>query len=187
MIKQFWIKSLLCPVENSHAVWKSYVGSGLKDASIIRNTSQDENLDNVRFVKINSLPAVRENLTPKFYVDEVISRSVDESSLLRLDPNEKLKIDDQDSIIFKSTLTSQKTILKIPTKSYLDSFHENSRNRRDLSSLFNDQDSGLDKNCLTNLDSVSVNGNSSSESELSNRKYVEDEKYKNALPKLIKH
>ena len=32
----------------------------------------DKNLDSVRFVKVNSLPAVREHLTPKFYVDEAV-------------------------------------------------------------------------------------------------------------------
>ena len=52
--------------------------------------------------------------------------SVDESSLLILDPDEKLKLDEQDSIIPKSTLTSPNTIIELPTKSYVDSFHESS-------------------------------------------------------------
>ena len=50
------------------------------------------------FVKINSLPPVREHLTPKFYIDEAISRRVDESSLLAIDPAEKLEIAEQYSI-----------------------------------------------------------------------------------------
>ena len=67
----------------------------MNDASIIRNTAHvdfnDKNLDNVRFVKVNSLPPSREHLTPKFYAIEAFSLSVDESSFLRLDPDGKLK------------------------------------------------------------------------------------------------
>ena len=44
----------------------------------------DKNLDNVRFVKVNCLPAVREHKIPKLYVEIFPSESVDESSLLRL-------------------------------------------------------------------------------------------------------
>ena len=51
-------------------------------------------------------------------------------------------------------LTSPKTIIELPTKSYVDSLHESNRNRRDLSSVFNDQDNEFDNNKLTNLDSV---------------------------------
>ena len=49
----------------------------------------EENLDNIRFVKVNSMPAVNEHLTANFYVAQAISRIVDESSLLRLDPDKK--------------------------------------------------------------------------------------------------
>ena len=92
--------------------------------------------------------------------------------MLRLDPDEKLKLDEQDSIILNSTLTSPKTIIELPTKSYVDSLHERSRNRRDLSSVFNDQDNEFDKNKLTNLDSVSVNRKPSNE--LASKKYVDE-------------
>ena len=80
-----------------------------------------------------------------------------ESSLLRLDLNENLKLDEQDSINLNSTLTSPKTIIEIPTKSFVDSVHESSRNRRDLSSVFNDQDNQFDNNKLTDSDTVTVN------------------------------
>ena len=39
--------------------------------------------------------AVREHLTPKLYVDQAILYNRDESSLLRLCPEEKLKLDEQ--------------------------------------------------------------------------------------------
>ena len=91
------------------------------------------------------MPEVGEYLTAKYYVDHAIFHSVHESSLLRLDTDEKVKRDEQDSIVPNSTLTSPKTIKELPTKSYVDSLHE-SRNRRDLSSVFNDQDNEIDNN-----------------------------------------
>ena len=95
-------------------------------------------------------------------------------SLLRLDPNEELNLDEQDSVIPNSSLTSPKTIIEIPTKNYVDSFHESSRNRRDLSSVFNDLDNEFDKNKITNLVSIIVNRDPSSDIELANKKYDED-------------
>ena len=93
---------------------------------------------------------------------------------MRLDLNEELKLDEQDCVILNSALTSPKTIIEIPTKNYVDSLHESSRNRRDLSSVFNDQDTQFDNTKSTNLHSVSVNRNPSSDPELSNKKYVDD-------------
>ena len=68
------------------------------------------------------------------------------------------------------TLTSSKRIIELPTKSYVDSLNESSRNRRDISSVLNDQDNEIDKKKLTSLDSVSVNRNLSSHNELSTKK-----------------
>ena len=122
---------------------KSFVDSRWNYPSIIKNTAHvdfnDKNLDSVRSIKVNSLPGVREHLTPKFYVDEAFSYWLDDLSLLRLDPNETLKLDEQDSIIPNSTLTIHRTTIELPTKSYVDSLHENSRIRRDVSSSINDQ------------------------------------------------
>ena len=97
-----------------------------------------------------------------------------ESSLLRLHPGENLSLDEQDSIVLNSTLTSPKTLIELPTQSYVDSLHEINRNRQDLSSVFNDQDNELDKNKLTNLDSITGNRDPSSDIELANKKYIED-------------
>ena len=90
--------------------------------------------------------------------------------MLRLDPEEELKLNEHDSIIPNSTLTSPKTLKELPTKSYVDSLHESRRNRRDLSSVFDDQDRDFDNKKLTNLDSVTVNRTSSSDNELANKK-----------------
>ena len=158
---------------------KIYVGKKFNDPSIIKNTAHvefnDKNLDNVRFVKFNSMPAVGEHLTAKYYVNRAVFHSVNESSLLGLDPDEKLKRDQQDSMNLNSTLTSPKRIIEWPNKSYVDSLHEINRNRRDLSSVYNDQDNEFDNTKLTNLDSVSVNTNPSSDHELVNEKHLDDE------------
>ena len=62
----------------------------------------------------------------------------------------------------------------MPTKSYVDSLHEIKRNRRDLSSVFNDKDKDFDSIKLTNLDSVSDRRNPNSDNEFSNKNYGED-------------
>ena len=124
--------------------------------------------------KLNSFPTFEEHLTPKIHVDQAISQGIDILSLLRLHPVEKSKLDEQDSIVLNSTLTSPKTIIEIPTKKYVDSLHEINKNRRDLSSVFNDQDNEFDNNKLTILDSVTVNWNPSADNEVSNKKYGDD-------------
>ena len=58
--------------------------------------------------------------------------------------------------------------------SYIDNLHEINRNKRDLSSVFNDQDNEFDNNKLTNLDSVTVNREPCSDNELANKKYVDE-------------
>ena len=102
------------------------------------------------------MPAVGEHLTAKYYVDNAIFYRVNESSILRLDPYEKLELDKQGSIIVNSTSTSPKTIIELLTKSCVDSLHKLSRNRRDLRTVFNDQDDEFDNDNLTNLDSITV-------------------------------
>ena len=49
---------------------------------------------------MNQLPQIDSHLTAKLYVDNAISDSVDESSLLRLDTDKKLT---QDTIVLNST------------------------------------------------------------------------------------
>ena len=120
------------------------------------------------------MPAVAEHSTAKYYVDNAIFCSVHEPSLLRLDPDEKLQLDEQFSIVLNSTLTTPKTILELPTKPYVNSLHRINRNRRDLSSVFNDQDNEFDNNKLTNLDSVTINRNPISDNEVSNKNFVDD-------------
>ena len=118
---EYRIKKLPDPTEIQDACSKKYVDNLFSDPSIIKNSAHidlnDRNITNCRFLSVNQLPQIDSHLTAKLYVDNTISDSVDESSLLRLDPDEKLN---RDSITPNSTLTTPKTTLEIPTKNYVD-------------------------------------------------------------------
>ena len=63
------------------------------------------NFTKARFIHVNQLPHNNSHLTAKYYVHELISLSVLEPSLLRLDPDEKVELDEQISMVLNSTLT----------------------------------------------------------------------------------
>ena len=155
------------------------------DSSIIKNNAhidlKDRNITNARFVQVNQLPQVDSHLTAKLYVDIVIN----ESSLVK---------NTQDNDIDKYNLTNINSITlnkqaendnEVITKAYVDQFHqENERSRRDVGLDFynesndlvkNNQDNDLKDNKVTNLDSVTVNRKPSSDNELANKKYIDDE------------
>ena len=67
-------------------------------------------------------------------------------------------------------------MIELPAKSYVDSLHGSCRNRRGLSSVFNDQANEFDINKLTNLDSITVNKDPNLDNEPSNKKFVDDSK-----------
>ena len=233
MKNQYRIKNLPDPISTTEACSTKYVDNLFNDPSIVKNNAHidlnDRNITNCRFLSVNQLPQIDSHLTAKLYVDKAISDSIDESSLLRLDPDEKLV---QDTIVLNSTLPSPKTIIELPAKkyvenkfndpsilkntdhadfnnnyldnvrmitvtelpewpneltskfyvdralsellSYVNELHEINRNKRDLSSVFNDQDTEFDNNKLSNLDSITVNRNPNLDNELSNKKYVDD-------------
>ena len=110
-------------------------------------------------VEADSIPAVGKNLTAKNHVDQAISNSVNESSFLRLDLNEELELDEQNSVFPNFSLISPKTIIKTPTEAYVDSVSENHRNGRILSLLINDKDNKFDNKKSTTLDSITVSRN----------------------------
>ena len=167
MKNQFKIKNLPCPLENSDAVCKSYVDDLFNDPSILKNTVHidlnDRNITNARFVKVNQLPQIDSHLTAKLYVDNSMSDAIDEPSLLRLDPAEKLT---QDSIILNSTLTSSKTKFELPTKNYVDSkFKDPSIIKNTDHVDFNDKDKD-------NVHSIKVNSFTTLEEHLRPKIYV---------------
>ena len=71
---------------------------------------------NVGLIEINRRPDNGDQVTSKIYVDNLVRTSIDETTLLRLDPDEKLNLDEQDSLILTSTLTSFMTDIEL-TKS----------------------------------------------------------------------
>ena len=186
---QFRIKNLPDPISIREAASKHYVDNLFNDPSIVKNTEHidlnDRNITNARFIQVNQLPQKDSPLTAKLYVDN----QIDQSSLWRVDPNETLDSDNQDSILLNSTLTSPMKIIEIPTKACIDDLHdENERSRRDLGIDFYDessdvvnknQDNDLNDNKLTNLDSITINRNPSTHNEVSNKKYIDDELDKN--------
>ena len=178
MENQFTIENLPDPISITDACSRNYVVKKFIFLSIKENTAHydfnDRNLNNVCFLKVNNFLGIPERLKAKIYVDQATSDSVGESSLLRLDPDKKLKLNEQDSLVLNSALTLPKTKIELPTKSFVDSLHGNSRSKRDLSTVFNDQDKKVDNNKLTDLDSVRVNRNPSSDIGLANKKYVDD-------------
>ena len=112
---------MLHPISVQEAASKNFVDDKFNDPSVIKNTPNvdfyDKNLNNVHSIKVKSYRTLDENLAPKNYDDQAISDGVNESSLLRLGPDEKLNLDEQDSIFLHTTLTLPKTVIKLPTKS----------------------------------------------------------------------
>ena len=110
---------------------------------------------------------------------------------MRLDLDETLDLDNQNSISLNSTRTEPKTIIEIPTKTYIDSLHEeNERSRRDLGIDFYDESSGLVKNnqsnnfndnIILNVRSIQINDDPSNDNHVSNKKYIDDKLDKNTL------
>ena len=101
--------------------------------------------------------------------------------MLRSDFHEKVELNEQDSLFLNSNLTTTKTTLEIPTKCSVDSLHESSRTIRDLSKVFNEQEKEFDNNKLTNLDSISVNRDLSSDNEHCNKKHKDDKLDKSTI------
>ena len=128
MKNKFRTKNLPQPISIRQAVSKYSVDIEFSGPSLIKNTAHvdfhDNNFDNVLFVQVNSLPAVREHLSPKNYVHEAVPYNLDEPSLLRLDLDKELKKDEQDFIFLNSPFISPRTVIETPTKLYFDSLCE---------------------------------------------------------------
>ena len=73
MKNQFTITNLPEPISITESFPKYYVVNKCKDPIKLKNSAHvvfiDKLLDKACFVKINSMPAVGEHLTAKFYVD----------------------------------------------------------------------------------------------------------------------
>ena len=104
---------------------------------------------------------------------------------MRLDPDEKLDVSNQDSIILNSTLTSPKFKTELPTKAYIDSLREEKeRSRRDLGIDFYDESSdpvkynitnGFNDNIILNVRRIHINDYPSNDDHVVYKKYVVDD------------
>ena len=151
----------------------------------------DRSITNARFIQVNQWPQINSHLTAKLYVDN----SIDEPSLVRNNQHndfDNYTITNVNSITLNTQAVNDNHVI---TKAYVDQFHqENERSRRDLGiNFYNEstdimkinQDNDLNDKNLLNLDSVTVNGDPSSDNEVSNKKYVDDELDKNTVVRFI--
>ena len=188
---QYRIKNLPDPINIREACSKNYVDNFFNDPSIIKNNTHidlnDKNTTNARFIQVNQLPQIDSHLTAKLYVDNAI----DESSLVR-------NFQDNDFNNYNLTNINSITLNKqaeknnaVITKAYVDQFHqENEQSRRDLGIDFydesndlvkNNQDNGFNDKKLTNIDSITVKRNPTSDNELANKNYIDDELNNNTI------
>ena len=188
---QIKIKNLPCPQENSDAVYKSFVDNLFKDSSIIKNTEHidlnDRNITNARFIQVNQRPQIDSHLTAKLYFDT----EIDQSSLVRNNQDYDFNIinlTNKNSIKLNTQAVNDNHVI---TKAYVDQFRqENERSRRDLGIDFydesndlvkNNQQNDLNDNKFLNIKSVTINRNPSSDNEIANKKYIDDELDQNTV------
>ena len=188
---QYRIHNLPDPISIREACSKNYVDNLFNDPSIIKNTAHidlnDRNITNARFIQVNQLPQIDSHLTAKLYVDN----SIDEQSLVRNNKDNDFgnyNLTNINSITLNKQAENDNQVI---TMAYVDQFHqENERSRRDLGLDFydessnvvkNNQDNDFNDNKLTNIDCITVNRNPSSDNEVSNKKYIDDELDKNTI------
>ena len=185
MKNQYRIKNLPDPISIREPVSKHYVDNLFNDPSIIKNTEHtdlnDRNSTNARFTQVNQWPQIDSHLTPKSYVDN----AVDESSLVINFQDNDFNINNLTNINSNNLNFQAVNDNQVITKAYVDQFHnDNERNRRDLGLSFYTEgvdlvkinhDNDLNDKKLTNLDSITNNRNPSSDNEVSNKKYIDDE------------
>ena len=181
---QFRIKNLPDPISIREPASKNYVDNLFNDPSIVKNSEHidlnDRNITNARFIQVNQLPQIDSHLTAKLYVDN----SIDEQSLVRNNKDNDFgnyNLTNINSITLNRQAENDNEVI---TKAYVDQFHyENERSPRDLCIDFydessdlvkNNQDNDLNDNKLTNIDSITVNRNPTSDNELGNKKYIDD-------------
>ena len=189
------MKILPDPINTQDACSKDYVDKLFNDPSIIKNTSKidvnDRNITNARFIQVNQLPQIDSHLTAKLYVDN----SIDEPSSVR--NNEDSDFNNYNvTNINRITLSKQaENDNEVITKAYVDQFHQEiERSRRVLGfDFYNEssdlveynQDNTLNDKKLTNVDSIIVNRNPTSDNEVSNKIYIDDELGKNTIVRFI--
>ena len=140
----------------------------------------DRNITNARFIQGNQLPQTDSQLTAKMNVDNTI----DETSSVRNNQDNEFSnhnLTNINSITLNKQAENDNDVI---TKAYVDQFHqENERSRRDNGLDFyvesndlvkNNQDNDLSDKKLTNVESVVVNREPTSDNKLANQKHAND-------------
>ena len=169
---------------------KNYVDCKFDDPSIMKNNVHadlnNRNITNALFIQVNQWPQIDSHLTPKFYVD-----NIDEQSVVR--NNQDNDFSKYNLTIIKSNTLNTQAVNdnQVITKAYVDQYQqEDERSRRDVGLDFydesndlvkNNQDNDFNDNKLINLDSVGVNREPTSDNELANKTYIDDELDKNTV------
>ena len=120
-----------------------------------------------------------------------VDNAVDQSSFVRNKQDNDFNNNNLTNINSITLNTQAVNDNQVITKAYVDQFHhENDGSRRDLGIEFynesydivkNNQDNDLNDKKLKNLDSITINRNPSSDNEVSNKKYIDDEISKNTI------
>ena len=188
---QYRIKNLPDPISIREACSKNYVDNLFSDPSIVKNTEHidlnDRNITNARFIQVNQWPQIDSHLTPKLYVDT----EIDQSSLVRNNQDNDFNNNNLTNINSNTLNKQAENDNQVITKAYVDQFHnDNERNRRDLGlSFYNEevdlvkinQHNNLNDKKLTNVDSITVNRNPTSDNEPANKKYIDVELNNNTI------
>ena len=192
---QFKFKNLPNPISTREPVSTLYVDKNVNHPSRRKKTAHgnfnDKNLDNVRLGKVNTMPAIGEFLTAKFYVDQTISSGVGEVSSVRDNQDNDFNSFNPSTINSISLRNQAVKDNRVIMKSYVDQFHgKNGQSRRDVGVDFHEELNDLMKDKqdntfydikLNNFNSDTVNRNPTVDIELANKKYVDDELHKITL------
>ena len=148
------------PIYDLELTPKRYVTTLVEEGTIAR-INRDNNFQGVVSLNVDTTKKFDDyaigNVIPKYTIDEFVSTNIDEFSLLRLHPDEKLNTNVQDFITFESNLTTPKTIVNVPLNKNL---------------VRSDGDIDFNNHSLTNV-SDPINDN-----DVTNKKYV-DSKFAN--------
>ena len=156
------------PTYNLELCTKQYTDTLVDESTILRN-NQDNNVNNneisnIKAISVNLIPNNKfddyeiDELVPKSIIDEFVSTNIDEATLLRLDPDEKLKIAEQDYITLNSSLTSPKTI-NIPISNQ--------------NLVRSNQNTDFQNHSLTNISSITLNNQAVNDNEVITKAYVD--------------
>ena len=137
MRNQYRTKNLRDPISIREASSRKYFDTLFNDPRIVKNIanvdSKDKNLDNVWFDEVSCKPAAWEHLTAKQYVNQAISKQVDEPMLVRNNQDNEFNNSNLTDINITFLNTQAIHDNQVVTKLYADQLHQkNERSKRDL-------------------------------------------------------